>query len=364
MSKKFQLQIPEPCHEDWNKMTPVDKGRFCDSCQKSVVDFTGMSDKQLVAFFKKPSTGSVCGRFHNDQLERDIAFPKKRIPWFKYMLQICLPVFIANTKAISQGKPQLKINELTITCPKPDSNKIEMVVGQMALPPMKSRLQGRVMDEDDNAIPFATVIIRGTKQGVNCDADGYFNLKVKPKDKFVTIIASSIGYEQKEKTISNNDGSMNKIVLAKEATVLDEVVVTANMGKIVCRQLSQGFVTTPIDQTLLAGTLGGISVTYIKEDSILTTIRGFFIKDSLKVYPNPARSGSVIKIEIKNVETGEMQIELLNLQGQLISSSVTNIFEKNPIITYQLPNIIAGSYFIRIAKRESGKTQTEKIIIQ
>ena len=364
MSKKFQLQIPEPCHEDWSKMTPVEQGRFCGSCQKAVVDFTGMSDMQLVAFFKKPSTGSVCGRFYNDQLDRDIAFPKKRIPWFKYMLQICLPVFIANTKAISQGKPQLKINELTETCTKPDSNKIEMVVGQMALPPMKSRLQGRVIDEDGNAIPFATVIIRGTKQGVNCDADGYFNLKVKPKDKFVTIIASSIGYEQKEKTISNNDGSMNKIVLAKEATVLDEVVVTANMGKIVCRQLSQGFVTTPIDQTLLAGTLGGISVTYIKEDSILTTIKSFFVKDSLKVYPNPARGGSVIKIEIKNVETGEMQIELLNLQGQLISSSLTNIFEKNSNITYQLPNILAGSYFIRITKRKSGKTQTEKIIIQ
>jgi hypothetical protein len=44
-------------------MTPGDKGRFCDSCQKTVHDFTGMSDMQLIAFFKKPSTGSVCGRF-------------------------------------------------------------------------------------------------------------------------------------------------------------------------------------------------------------------------------------------------------------------------------------------------------------
>jgi len=35
MSKKFQLQIREPCHEDWDKMTPVDKGRFCDSCHSN-----------------------------------------------------------------------------------------------------------------------------------------------------------------------------------------------------------------------------------------------------------------------------------------------------------------------------------------
>ena len=364
MSKKFQLQIPEPCHEDWNKMTPVDKGRYCDSCQKSVVDFTGMSDTQLVAFFKKPSTGSVCGRFHNEQLERDIAFPKKRIPWFKYILQICLPVFITSTKAISQGKPQVKINELTENCTIPDSNKNEIVEGQMAPAPMKSRLQGRVLDEDGNAIPFATVIVRGTHQGANCDADGYFNFKVRPGDKFVTVIASSIGYEQKEKTISNNDGSTNKIVLAKEVTVLGEVVVTADMGKIICRQLTQGPVSTPIDQTQLVGTLGAISIRHIKKDSILTTIRNFFIKDSLKVYPNPARRGSVIKIEIKNVETGGLQIELLNLQCQLISSSVANKYEKNSILTYQLPITISGSYFIRITNRESGKTQTEKIIIQ
>jgi hypothetical protein len=38
---------------------------------KNFIDFTGMSDAQLIAFFKKPSIGSVCGRFYNDQLERD-----------------------------------------------------------------------------------------------------------------------------------------------------------------------------------------------------------------------------------------------------------------------------------------------------
>ena len=49
MSKKIQLEIPEPCNKNWDKMTPFDKGRFCDSCQKAVVDFTGMSDAQLVS---------------------------------------------------------------------------------------------------------------------------------------------------------------------------------------------------------------------------------------------------------------------------------------------------------------------------
>ena len=72
MSKKIQLSIAEPCHENCENMNPVEKGKFCGSCQKQVVDFSHMSDRQVAEFFKKPSTGSVCGRFMTDQLERDI----------------------------------------------------------------------------------------------------------------------------------------------------------------------------------------------------------------------------------------------------------------------------------------------------
>lgn len=52
MIKNFRWQIPTPCHENWNDMTPLDQGRFCSSCQKAVVDFTGLSDAQLIAFLK------------------------------------------------------------------------------------------------------------------------------------------------------------------------------------------------------------------------------------------------------------------------------------------------------------------------
>ena len=29
MGKKLQLQVPTPCHEDWENMTRAEKGRFC-----------------------------------------------------------------------------------------------------------------------------------------------------------------------------------------------------------------------------------------------------------------------------------------------------------------------------------------------
>src|ERR1044071_9403993 len=107
MKKHIQLSIPTPCHEDWGNMNPVETGRFCNSCQKQVVDFTNMSDRDVALFFKKPSTDSVCGRFMREQLDRDIAIPQKRIPWLKYFFQFALPAFIVSAKATAQGKIKL-----------------------------------------------------------------------------------------------------------------------------------------------------------------------------------------------------------------------------------------------------------------
>ncbi len=51
-------------------MQPAQGGRHCASCQKVVVDFTRMTDAQLLDYFRK-NNGS-CGRFRSDQLDRAI----------------------------------------------------------------------------------------------------------------------------------------------------------------------------------------------------------------------------------------------------------------------------------------------------
>jgi hypothetical protein len=42
-----QIHIPNPCHEDWSKMTPTEKGAFCSSCKKEVLDFTKSSNEEI-----------------------------------------------------------------------------------------------------------------------------------------------------------------------------------------------------------------------------------------------------------------------------------------------------------------------------
>ncbi|MDP1802522.1 MAG: hypothetical protein Q8L81_14275 [Bacteroidota bacterium] len=65
----MKISINEPCHEDWDKMTPNDKGAFCLACQKTVVDFSKQTIDEIKTFFvQKPVTESVCGRFREKQL--------------------------------------------------------------------------------------------------------------------------------------------------------------------------------------------------------------------------------------------------------------------------------------------------------
>lgn len=69
MERNFKITIPEPCHEDWNKMTPSDNGRFCLSCSKTVVDFTSMLPDEVQHFFIQNQNTNICGRFKKSQLD-------------------------------------------------------------------------------------------------------------------------------------------------------------------------------------------------------------------------------------------------------------------------------------------------------
>ncbi len=69
MKSNFKITIPEPCNEDWDKMTPDETGRFCLVCNKSVIDFTNKLPEEIQQFFLKNQGQTICGRFKNSQLD-------------------------------------------------------------------------------------------------------------------------------------------------------------------------------------------------------------------------------------------------------------------------------------------------------
>lgn len=69
MKNYYSISIPKPCHENWDTMTPKEKGRFCDSCAKTVIDFTKMNTLEIQSFIHKNKQNRICGHFKQTQLD-------------------------------------------------------------------------------------------------------------------------------------------------------------------------------------------------------------------------------------------------------------------------------------------------------
>jgi hypothetical protein len=69
----YRITIPEPCHEGWENMQPEEKGRFCQSCCKVVVDFTQMETQEILNYIHERKGEKLCGHFRKEQV---VAPPK------------------------------------------------------------------------------------------------------------------------------------------------------------------------------------------------------------------------------------------------------------------------------------------------
>lgn len=81
-------------------------------------------------------------------------------------------------------------------------------------------ISGVVLDEKNDPVQFASVIVKGSKGGVAADANGSFKINAKTGD---VLVVSSVGYKAKEVTVGSS--STVNVVLQKDASSTSEVVV-------------------------------------------------------------------------------------------------------------------------------------------
>ncbi|WP_406684601.1 TonB-dependent receptor [Seonamhaeicola sp. MEBiC1930] len=82
-------------------------------------------------------------------------------------------------------------------------------------------ITGTVTDESNQPLPGASVLVKGTSNGVTTDFDGKYSITVSSKE--AVLIVSYIGFASQEIKI-NNQNEIN-IVLVEDAFGLDEVVM-------------------------------------------------------------------------------------------------------------------------------------------
>ena len=99
---------------------------------------------------------------------------------------------------------------------------VALLCFSMAVTAQTRPITGNVSDSKGLPVPFASIVIKGTKQGTTADADGKFIVKVKTGD---VLEISAQGLFMKEVPVAN--GNTFSITLEKnEKETLAEVVVT------------------------------------------------------------------------------------------------------------------------------------------
>lgn len=225
MANTYQLHISEPCTEDWGSMLPEGKGKFCLSCQKSVIDFSNMTDAEILRVLEQ-SNGSVCGRMRVSQQHRRLVNHKgaqqKQMwyaPW-KYVAGLLLGI---------TTQQQVSAQQTGATASTEQNSQPEKTASNVRV----RTFRGVAVDERNEGIPGVVVIEKGTRNNTVSDEEGKFSIDV-PED--ATLYISSMGadqlltlrpelFEMKDYTITLIEQSSE----LKEVSIYGGVVINKNI---------------------------------------------------------------------------------------------------------------------------------------
>lgn len=216
----YTLSIDTPCTENWDAMLPDAKGKFCLSCQKSVIDFSVMSDAEIVSILEQTS-GAICGRMsaaqQNREIVREAAVPGKRKSLtrpLEYLAGLLLSLW--GQSAIAQNKPIVPAAVV-----EQRQSAFEGITNDTAF------LKGVVLDSNKEGIPGAIIHIKGRGVSTVSDEAGQFSLEIPDSLKLssFTIIISGLGLRESMNEIYPEMLHKKNTFLMDETTLGTEVWV-------------------------------------------------------------------------------------------------------------------------------------------
>jgi iron complex outermembrane receptor protein len=123
-----------------------------------------------------------------------------------------------------------------------------------------AQFTGRVVNEKNEGIPFASVTVKNSAIGANADSLGHFSFELPAKLPF-TIVATSVGFKPHEVTVRNSN-TTNVTIVLEALFQTDTVVITSRRRREVLQDV-------PIPITVIGGTQidesGAFNVNRVKE---------------------------------------------------------------------------------------------------
>lgn len=190
--KNYKVSLSFQCEENWNKMTPVQQGKHCAACNKVVVDFSSMTDTQLIEYLLKNK--NTCGKFKPSQLNRtySIASKTKKTHWPAIAAMLVAGMFSLTSTGLHSAMHggtivTTETNPLVSKKVEPDKTKTYFTI--------------KLFDESTNEkILYGTIFIEGLGS-FSSNEKGEFlienNIEKPNFPKTLSITASGPGYQSK-----------------------------------------------------------------------------------------------------------------------------------------------------------------------
>lgn len=119
----MQVELKSPCEISASYLTPLQGGSFCSSCEKTVVDYSNMTDSEMKDYITKFGLG--CGSFRADQLNRELAPAIRHKNRFLY-LPILAALFVPPKQSVAQVKQSTEQTD-TSSCKKEDHEILDTI---------------------------------------------------------------------------------------------------------------------------------------------------------------------------------------------------------------------------------------------
>lgn len=211
----YILKIDNPCQQEWSSMTKNDSGKYCSFCSKTVVDFTKLSDNEIIQLVEKTS-GKLCGRLSKAQLGRILG--DKQIGNNSRLYKILAGfLLVGSTKealATDKLNPQMEIVSFI-----DDNGKVpvqQLKKEEELTDSLKNLIQGNILDSlTKEPLYFATILIKATNVTAQIDQEGKFNLIIPDslvKEK-IQLEIKCLGYENKEMEINISELPVSKDIV-------------------------------------------------------------------------------------------------------------------------------------------------------
>ena len=98
-----------------------------------------------------------------------------------------------------------------------------LVLFSMVLSAQQVLVSGKITDEKNQALSFSSVLVKGSTQGTNANADGFYSLKLAPG--IYELIFQYVGYKKKVEKIVVEGNTIKNVSLSPESYELKEVVI-------------------------------------------------------------------------------------------------------------------------------------------